>query len=135
VAKLLHLLQTPWPELDDAPRVRRVGALTFWAETLVLQTAGPQTFLDITDEVLAVVRRAAIQQGWVAVFCKHTTAGIVINENEPHLLKELTNWLIGGGPSIPVAEGRLDLGDRQRVLVLELDGARAREVVVQAFGA
>jgi thiamine phosphate synthase YjbQ (UPF0047 family) len=126
VAKLLHLLQTPWPQSDDAPRERRVGGFTLRAETLVVQTAGPKAFLDITDEVQAIVQRAAIQQGWVSIFCKHTTAAVVINESES---------VTGGGPSIPVADGRLELGDGQRVLVLELEGARAREVVVQAFGA
>jgi thiamine phosphate synthase YjbQ (UPF0047 family) len=72
------------------------------------------------------VQRAAIQQGWVSIFCKHTTAAVVLNENES---------VTGGGPSIPVAKGKLDLGDRQRVLVLELEEAGAREVVIQVFGA
>lgn len=135
--RVLPQLQTPWPQPEDTPRVRRVGGLTFWAETLLLQTTGPQTFLDITDQVEAVMRRAGIQQGWVSIFCKHTTAVVVINENEPRLVRDLTSqqMLTRGGQSIPVAEGGLDLGGRQRVLLLELDNARERQVVVQAFGA
>jgi len=74
-------------------RVRRVGGLTFWAETLDLRTQRPRQFIDLTDRVEAVVLRSAVDQGWVGIFSKHTTAAVIINENEPLLLEDLGNLL------------------------------------------
>jgi len=80
--------------LDDSDdqagaRVRRVGALTFWAETLPFRTSAAREFRDVTDQVADVVRRSKVSQGWVSVFSKHTTAAVVLNENEPLLLEDM----------------------------------------------
>jgi secondary thiamine-phosphate synthase enzyme len=80
--------------LDDADehagaRVRRIGGLTLWAETLAFHTTAAQEFLDVTEQVAAVVRRSKVSQGWVSVFSKHTTAAVVLNENEPLLLQDM----------------------------------------------
>jgi secondary thiamine-phosphate synthase enzyme len=82
-----HLLD----DNDDHPgaRVRRIGGLTLWAETLDFRTASARQFLDVTEQVAAVVRRSKVSQGWVSVFSKHTTAAVVLNENEPLLLEDL----------------------------------------------
>jgi secondary thiamine-phosphate synthase enzyme len=82
-----HLLE----DGDDHPdaRVRRIGGLTLWAETLDFRTASARQFLDVTEQVAAVVRRSRVSQGWVSVFSKHTTAAVVLNENEPLLLEDL----------------------------------------------
>ena len=79
--------------LDDTDepagaRVRRVGGLTFWAETLAFRTTAPREFIDVTDQVAGVLRRSQVTQGWVSVFSKHTTAAVVLNENEPLLLAD-----------------------------------------------
>lgn len=71
------------------PRVRRVGGLTLWAETLSLQTSAAREFIDITARVAEVVKRSGVGQGWVGVFSKHTTAAVVLNENEPLLLADM----------------------------------------------
>ena len=41
----------------------------------------------------AVVARAGIQQGWASAFSKHTTAAVIIQENEPLLLQDLSALL------------------------------------------
>ena len=76
---------------DDSQgaRVRRVAGLTFWAETLPFRTTAAREFRDVTDQVAEVVRRAGVSQGWVSVFSKHTTAAVVLNENEPLLLEDM----------------------------------------------
>lgn len=84
--------------LDDSDdqvgaRVRRVGGLTFWAETLPFHTRAAPEFQDVTDQVAEVVRRSRVSQGWVSVFSKHTTAAVVINENEPLLLEDMAAML------------------------------------------
>ena len=84
--------------LDDADeqpgaRVRRVGGLTLWAETLPFRTSHAREFIDVTDQVAAVVRRSGVMQGWISVFSKHTTATVVLNENEPLLLQDMGEML------------------------------------------
>ena len=87
----IRLLDEP----DDQPgaRVCRIGGLTLWAETLIFQTAAAREFLDVTDQVAAVVRRSRISQGWVSAFSKHTTAAVVLQENEPLLLQDMSGLL------------------------------------------
>jgi secondary thiamine-phosphate synthase enzyme len=80
----------------DSPqgaRVRRVGGITLWAETLSFRTTGARQFLDVTEQVAAVVQRSGVSQGWVTAFSKHTTAAVVIQENETLLLKDFDTLL------------------------------------------
>jgi secondary thiamine-phosphate synthase enzyme len=49
---------------------------------------GPQ-FIDITDDVSALVQESGIENGFAVVFSKHTTAAITINENEAGLISDL----------------------------------------------
>jgi secondary thiamine-phosphate synthase enzyme len=73
--------------LSDAPssRVR--------CEALEYETTTAPEFIDITDDVAAVVEAAGIQFGQVAIFSQHTTAAIKINEHEPLLLRDLARTL------------------------------------------
>ena len=63
------------------------------SHTLAYQTErGPQ-FIDITEDVAALVQESGIENGYVIVFSKHTTAAITINENEPHLIADMEETL------------------------------------------
>lgn len=42
--------------------------------------------------------------------------------------------LLGASEAIPIVDGRLPLGRWQRIFLIELDGGRDREVVVQVVG-
>lgn len=55
-------------------------------------------FIDITDAVSASVEASEVREGTVTVFSRHTTAAIVINENEPLLLKDMARFLQGTAP-------------------------------------
>ena len=50
-------------------------------------------FIDITDEVQEKVTESGVREGIVTVFCRHTTAAIRINENEPLLLSDMEEFL------------------------------------------
>ena len=50
-------------------------------------------FIDITQHVQEAVTDAQVRNGFVAVFSKHTTAAIKINENEPLLLQDMEEFL------------------------------------------
>ncbi|MFA1611815.1 secondary thiamine-phosphate synthase enzyme YjbQ [Halobellus rubicundus] len=111
---------------------------------------------DVTAEVAAAVP-ADVERGVCTVFVPHTTAGVVVNENESRLRADLTRaldsivprgdgyehdaiddnadahlraMLLGESVSIPVADGSLDLGTWQSVLFVESDGPRTRSVEV-----
>lgn len=66
--------------------------------TLRLNTSGAPQFIDITEEVRECVERSGIQHGLVVVFSKHTTAAIIIQENEPLLLDDLARFLEDTAP-------------------------------------
>jgi len=57
--------------------------------SLIYQTQrGPQ-FIDITDDVSNLISESGIENGFVVVFSRHTTAAITINENEAGLIADL----------------------------------------------
>ena len=60
---------------------------------LVLETTRAPEFIDITRQVEEFVRGTRIQNGFVVVFSKHTTAAIKINENEPLLIADMERFL------------------------------------------
>lgn len=57
--------------------------------TLTLQTRECLQFIDLTEEIVRFVRNAKITHGIVNIQTHHTTASIIINENEPLLLNDL----------------------------------------------
>ena len=61
-------------------------------------TCGPE-FVDITDDVRAVVRRSRLEHGFAVVFSRHTTAAIRINEAEPLLIDDMKAMLARVAPS------------------------------------
>lgn len=67
--------------------------MKFLSQTFAIQTErGPQ-FIDITERVQKVTEESGLQNGFAVVFCKHTTAAIRINENEPHLIEDMEKML------------------------------------------
>ncbi|MEQ8536403.1 MAG: secondary thiamine-phosphate synthase enzyme YjbQ [Coleofasciculus sp. D1-CHI-01] len=119
---------------------------------------------DLTDKVNAIVKNSGIQTGMVHVFNIGSTASIGTIEFEPGLerdLPELLNKLIPPsrdygheqtwhdgnghshlqatwlGPSItvPLKNGRLELGTWQQIFHLECDvKPRRRQIVVTIYG-
>ncbi len=108
------------------------------------------------------MRDSGVKGGLCLVYSTHTTASIVVNENEEGLVRDIANkiaedfprrgtWLhnlmddnahshLAGtylGPSVvlPVRGGSLSLGEFQSVFFVELDGPRSgRKVVVEVLG-
>ncbi len=112
---------------------------------------------DITAEVTQVVAESRVEDGLCCVYVPHTTAGILINENDdPNvaadiltLLERLVpqsgsykHWegnadahvkaaLVGTSQSVPIEGGKLGLGRWQGIFFCEFDGPRQREVKVK----
>ena len=127
-----------------------------WQSVQVASTQRTQ-LLDITDAVARACQGKQAGDGLALVYCPHTTAGVLIQEAEPGLMRDLETWLARAVPDdtgyhhdriddnatshlravvagasviVPVRKGRLTLGTWQRILFVELDGPRRREVHV-----
>lgn len=112
--------------------------------------------LDVTDRVEGALPADA--DGTATVFSRHTTAGVRVNEAEPRLMEDVETFLasvvqddgwghdaldgnadshlrallVGASATVPVADGALELGAWQAVLLVECDGPRTRTVEVRA---
>lgn len=154
------------------PSAERPAGFNCWSESIALHTTAAPEFIDLTERVDRVVARSGVADGFALVFSRHTTAAIVINEEEPLLLEDMVAFLerlapraaayrhndfsvrtvnmtpdespnghahclqlvLGASQTIPIQDGRLALGRWQRIFLVELDHARAREAIVQTFG-
>jgi secondary thiamine-phosphate synthase enzyme len=65
------------------------GQAVAHCEAVFAVTSQAPEFIDITDEVEAVVGASGARFGQATVFSGHTTAAIRVNENEPLLLQDL----------------------------------------------
>lgn len=115
--------------------------------------------IDITDYVEEISKD--VRNGIAFIFVKHTTCSVIVNEAESGLMKDYLNWskklvppegdfnhnlidnnghahilsaIIGNSRTIPIKDGKLDLGTWQRIILLEFDGPRTRTVNVKIMG-
>lgn len=124
------------------------------AGSFTVETAARLSVHDVTDRVERALPSDA--DGLCTVYCRHTTAGVVVNEAESRLLSDVETFLgdlvpdegwahdeldgnadshlrallLGPSVTVPVADGALDLGTWQAVLLVECDGPRERRVEV-----
>ena len=60
---------------------------------LEIQTRG-RGFVNVTARISALVRESGVRTGLCAVFCQHTSASLVVQENaDPAVLRDLERWL------------------------------------------
>jgi secondary thiamine-phosphate synthase enzyme len=85
--------------------VDRRGARAMWSpagqchrEDVEVRTPAGLAFVDVTAVVAAIVERSGIADGLVSVQSLHTTAAVVVNENEPLLLHDLRAALERAAP-------------------------------------
>ena len=88
-------------DLRFTPRLRRRGedqGAPHIAQ-LTYRTDEAGQFLDITDDVSAIVHSSGVRRGLAHVYAMHTTAAIRINENERLLLRDFRRFLDRIAPS------------------------------------
>lgn len=114
-------------------------------------------FIDITGDVLELLRIAGVRDGVCQLFVLHTTAGIIVNEGaDPAVQSDISRFLdrmvpnapyfthsegnsdahiksalVGTSQTLLVANGKLLLGTWQSVYFCEFDGPRSRRVAVK----
>lgn len=129
-----------------------------------LQTKGRNDCVDITTTVQAALARSGVRRGLVTIFVTGSTAGVTTLEFEPGLVEDLKAALarlfpeslgyahhrsagddngfshlraafIGPSLSVPVIDGRLQLGTWQQIVLVDFDvRPRTRSYLVQVFG-
>ena len=126
-------------------------------EMLRIKTSKSQEVVDITGQVVKVLARSRRDEGICTVFVRHATAAIIINENaDPGFRLDVVSaldrlfpqgiWehdkvddngaahlkamILGPSETVPIRGGRLLLGTWQGIALVECDGPREREIVV-----
>jgi secondary thiamine-phosphate synthase enzyme len=126
-------------------------------QTLTVTTSKRLELIDITRQVASVVAASKVREGLCTLFARHATAALIINENaDPGFRQDVLSlldklipegvWehdkvddngaahlratLLGPSQVIPVKDGRLLLGTWQGISLVELDGPRTREIIV-----
>ncbi|UCD92952.1 MAG: YjbQ family protein [Methanobacteriota archaeon] len=138
--------------------------MSFYSDTIELQTRGEVDIMDITNDIAGIVRKSGLSNGIACVFTPSSTSAITTIEYEPGLLKDLPDaleklfpkgaryehemrWHDGNGHShvrasfmspslsIPFVEGNPVLGTWQQIVFVELDNkSRNRRLLVHLVG-
>jgi len=132
---------------------------------LSVKTRERTELVDITSEINQLVKKSGIDQGLCMVYVPHTTAGVTINENaDPSVRDDFESFmaklipendscfthifegaddmpahikssLLGSSVTIPVKNGRFNLGTWQGIYLCEhRNNGGSRKVVVTVFG-
>ena len=133
-------------------------------EYLTFRVPERMDFINITPEVMDVVRKSGVQEGLCLVNAMHITASVFINDDESGLHADYEKWLEELAPHEPLAryrhnltgedngdahlkrqvmgrevvvavtEGRLDFGPWEQIFYGEFDGGRRKRVLVKIIG-
>lgn len=120
-------------------------------------TKKKKNIIDITDRVEKLLRSKKVDTGLCHVFALHTTAAVTTADLDPgtdldmldafdamvpkleyrhphnpkHAPDHIMSSVIGPGVFVPVDEdGQLVLGTWQRIILVELDGPRERQIAI-----
>jgi secondary thiamine-phosphate synthase enzyme len=78
---------------NQAILMNRNDSVRIHHSVLQFQTGGCLEFLDCTETLTTFLQLSGIREGILNIQSKHTTAAILINENEPLLLQDLQRML------------------------------------------
>jgi secondary thiamine-phosphate synthase enzyme len=73
--------------------VASVGGLAVVAETIEVDTSDRIELVDLTDIVMAFVRRSSVTEGLLSLWSMHTTCTVFINESQPALAVDIKAFL------------------------------------------
>jgi len=116
--------------------------------------------IDITEKVEKMVKDSAVKNGEVLIFIPHSTAGILLTENEEGLKEDwleffkkivsglnfshnkiddnadahILSGLIGQQKILIIKDGKIVRGAWQNIFLVELDGPRNRKAIVKITG-
>jgi len=122
--------------------------------TIEIETQSPKQVIDITGQVGRLLDGAS--GGTCHLYLKHTTAALTVmtweagvpedimdilqsltpklayrHDSAAHVAAHFLSALVGPSVHVPVQDGRLAMGQFQRVVLLEFEGPRKREIEVR----
>lgn len=127
---------------------------------MIIKTQNKREVVDITDLINQEIQVLNIQKGICHLFLLHTTAALTTADLDPggtdidyleafekiipkinfrhphnpaHMPSHVLSSLIGTSLVLPIENGRLLLGTWQRVVLIEFEGPRSREIILRCF--
>lgn len=123
---------------------------------LIVSSHKKREVLDITDKINSELEKQNMKDGICHLFLTHTTAALTTADLDPgtdedyldafeelipklnyrhphdpsHAPDHILSALIGTNLALPVENGHLVLGTWQRVVLMEFDGPRERQIVL-----
>jgi secondary thiamine-phosphate synthase enzyme len=122
--------------------------------TIEIQTQSPNEVIDITERVAALAGDAP--GGCCNLYLRHTTAGLTVmtweagvpedimdilqtltpklayrHASPAHVAAHFLAALVGPSVQVPVQAGKLALGEFQRIVLMEFEGPRKRQIEVR----
>jgi len=124
-------------------------------EKFIVNTKDKRQIIDITGDVEDLIRDLGLTDGLCHLFVTHTTAAITTADLDPgtdldmidafdamvpdlqyrhnhdpkHAPDHIISSIIGQSIAVPVGGGILQMGNYQRIVLVELNGPRNRDVV------
>ncbi len=121
-----------------------------------VETKSRKDVVDLTDKITSLIRENSFDSGVVNLFTTHTTAALATIDEDPgveddmhnsfeqlipkldykhphnpdHMPSHILSTLIGTNLTIPVENNKLVIGSWQKIVLLEFDGPRTREIIV-----
>ncbi|MCM8769295.1 MAG: secondary thiamine-phosphate synthase enzyme YjbQ [Candidatus Omnitrophica bacterium] len=134
-----------------------------YREELIFNTPERIAFINITEAVQKAVEKSGVKEGFCLVNARHITASVFINDDEPGLHHDLTEWLEKLAPHTPIhryrhnvgeenadahlkrsimgrevvvaiTAGQLDFGPWEQIFYGEFDGRRPKRVLIKIIG-
>ncbi len=129
---------------------------------LTFNTTNRQEFINITEKVESAVKESEVKEGIVLVNPMHITSAVYVNDAEYGLIEDFQKWLeelapakpdykhhrtgednadahlkrqlMGHQVTMPITNGKLDLGTWEQIYYAEFDGQRNKRVIVKIIG-
>lgn len=126
-------------------------------ETLRIRSHQREELVEFTQDVRQKLGQTSVKEGFVHLYVQHTTAGLTVNENaDPDVPRDMLlalrklvpqhgmgfrhgeensdahikASLVGSSVTVPIQNGKLQLGHWQGIFLCEFDGGRERQVVM-----
>jgi secondary thiamine-phosphate synthase enzyme len=129
--------------------------------TIIINSSDKDEVIDITSELEGAIKNSEIENGICNIFVKHTSCALAcadldpgtdldllsflreiqpnINFNHPHdpehAPDHLLSSIIGNDVTVPFNKNGLILGTWQRIVLVELNGPRKREIELTLISA
>ena len=88
-SSVVTVRETPVPRATSAA----VGGLAVVAETIEIDTTERIELVDLTNTVMAFVRRSGVKEGVLSLWSMHTTCAVFINESQKALEADIKSFL------------------------------------------